>query len=111
MCASKGGRKGSEKQNEFISEEVNEATIQRGDELYIRVSSSDEKPNSFSYGQNNSISSDVTLLSYTVDERGSVKLPYIGEIRLNDMSLPEASDTIENLLSQFLYITGYRICW
>jgi polysaccharide export outer membrane protein len=98
-----------EKQKEFIREEVKEGTIQPGDELYIRVSSSDEKPTSFSSGQNYGISSDVTLLSYTVDERGSVKLPYIGEIRLNNMSLPEASDTIENLLSQFLYLPSVYI--
>jgi polysaccharide export outer membrane protein len=103
------GGKGSERNKEFIREEVKEGIIQPGDELYIRVSSSDEKPTSFNSGQNYGISSDVTLLSYTVDEQGSVKLPYIGEIKLINMSLLEASNSIETLLSQYLYLPSVYI--
>ena len=77
-------------------------TIRPGDELYIRVTSSDDEPTSFPDRGNNQVY-DPALLSYTVDENGFIKLPYIQKIRVADLSLPEASDSIEHELAQFLY--------
>jgi polysaccharide biosynthesis/export protein len=95
------GNKQSDNKYEFIRDEVEEVTIQPGDELYIRVTSSDEQPNRFSMEGAMSIG-DITLSSYTVNEKGYVKLPYIGEINLLNVSLQEAADTVEILLAQFL---------
>ena len=94
-------KKRTEKQFEFLREENGDETIQPGDELYIRVSSSDDQPNRFSSEGIMSMG-DITLSSYTVNEGGRVKLPYIGEITLLSLTLQEASDTIETLLMQFL---------
>jgi len=101
--------KDAKKQNEFIRTEIEEQIIQPGDELYVRVSSADERPTSFTTNQGVSMSNDVTLMSYTVDEQGSIKLPYIGEIKLVNKSLQEASNSIETALSQYLYLPSVNI--
>jgi polysaccharide export outer membrane protein len=103
------GGKDSEKQKEFIREDVKEETIKPGDDLYIRVFSSDERPTSFNTGQNYAIGNDVTMLSYTVDEQGFIKFPYVGELKLINLSLKEASNSIETLLSQYLYLPSVNV--
>lgn len=82
--------------------EAPDNTIRPGDELYIRVTSSDDEPTSFPDRSNNQVY-DPSLLSYTVDEDGFIKLPYIQRINVQDLTLPEASDSIERELSQYLY--------
>jgi len=96
------------KLNKFIITDVEEEAIQPGDELYIRVSSSDERPTVFSTSQNYYMS-DITLLSYTVDEYGFIKFPYIGGIKLINMSVRAASDTLETLLKKFMYLPTVNI--
>jgi polysaccharide export outer membrane protein len=95
------GKKSAEKKYEFIRVEVEEETIQPGDELYIRVSSSDDQPNRFSI-EGAVAMGDITMSSYTINESGIVKLPYIGELNLINFTLQRASDTLETLLAQFL---------
>lgn len=75
--------------------------IRPGDELYINVSSADEEPTSFNSDREPTY--DASLLSYAVDEQGFIKLPYIGKIKLSELSLEQASDSIESNLSQFLF--------
>ncbi|MFO7978271.1 MAG: polysaccharide biosynthesis/export family protein [Bacteroidales bacterium] len=77
--------------------------IRPGDEIYIRISSSDEAPTSFSGEWQRGIQ-DPTLMSYTLNEEGTIKLPYIGRVNLVDMTLDQASDTIENALSDYLFM-------
>lgn len=100
-------KKGPTEALEFVRAEVQE-TIQPGDDLFIRVSSSDERPTSFNTSQN-FVVNDVTLLSYTVTDEGFVKLPYIGEIQLVNLSLEEASDNIENTMAQYLYLPSVSV--
>lgn len=88
--------------------ETADNTIRPGDELYIRVTSSDDEPTSFPDRGNNQVY-DPALLSYTVDEFGFIKLPYIQRIKVSDLTLPEASDSIETELSQFLYFPSVFI--
>jgi polysaccharide biosynthesis/export protein len=95
------GNKKPEKQIEYIRDEAEEITIQPGDELYIRVSSSDEQPTNFEI-EAVIATGDITVYSYAVDGQGFVKLPYIGELNLLNFTLQKASDTIETLLTQFL---------
>jgi polysaccharide biosynthesis/export protein len=80
-----------------------DSRIKIGDEIYIRVNSADESPTSYSAEATRGIY-DPTLLSYTVDEQGNVKLPYIGRIRIVDLTLEEAADQIEQALSQYLFM-------
>mgnify|MGYP006283738755 FL=1 len=88
--------------------ETPDNTIRPGDELYIRVTSSDEDPTSFPDRGNNQVY-DPSLLSYTVDEQGYIKLPYINRVRVSDLTLPAASDSIEAELSQYLYFPSVFI--
>ncbi len=83
--------------------------IRPGDELYIRISSADEESTIFSaQGQTGNVY-DPSLLSYTVSEDGTIKLPYIGRIQLSNLTLEEASDSIEVNLAQYLFIPSVYI--
>jgi polysaccharide export outer membrane protein len=77
--------------------------IQPGDELYIRVSSFDETSSIFSNTGREYLSmTDVTLISYSVNEEGYVRLPYAGNVKLMNLTLDEASDYIEKSLKGYL---------
>lgn len=84
----------------FIGEPLEDVILQ-GDELYIKVTSADETQTNFNQDRQ-SISRDPSLLSYTVDEDGNIKLPYINRVKLSGLTLNEASDLIEAELSQYL---------
>ena len=88
-------------ENMYFIEEPLENVIRPGDEVYIKVSSADETQTNFNQDQQ-TLSMDPSLISYTVDEAGTVKLPYINRIKLAELSLVEASDLIEEELSQYL---------
>ena len=83
----------------FIGEGIDDK-IRQGDELYIQVTSADETETSFNQNQQNY--RDATLLSYTVDDAGSIKLPYVDRVQLAGLTLLEASDKVEEELSQYL---------
>lgn len=84
----------------FIEEDLDEA-IRQGDELYIRVTSADETQTNFNQDRDQ-FARDPSLISYTVDQEGYIKLPYVERIRLAGMTLLEASDLVEEELSQYL---------
>ncbi len=78
--------------------------IRPGDEIYIRITSADEERTSFvAQGQPGGVY-DPTFLSYTISDDGTVKLPYIGRIVLANLTLEEATDSIEADLAQYLFI-------
>ena len=85
----------------FIDEPIDDL-IRPGDELFITVSSADEGQTVFNDAGADQVY-DPTVVSYTVDEEGYIKLPYISRIKLSGMSLIEASDNMEKELSQYLY--------
>lgn len=87
--------------NMYFIDEPLDNLIRQGDELYIKVTSADETQTNFNQDRQ-SISRDPSLLSYTVDEDGNIKLPYIDRVKLTGLSLNEASDLIERELSQYL---------
>ncbi len=83
--------------------------IRPGDELYVRITSADEVgTNIIPLDQPRGIY-DPTLLSYTVSDDGTIKLPYIGRILLADLTLEEASDKIELALNEFLFMPAAYI--
>ncbi|MFO7924686.1 MAG: polysaccharide biosynthesis/export family protein [Bacteroidales bacterium] len=83
--------------------------IRPGDELYIRITSADEGQTSFTPQTQTGGIYDPSLLSYTVSDDGTIKLPYIGKIRLSNLTLEEASDSIEVNLGQYLFIPSVYI--
>lgn len=78
------------------------------DNLYINVLSLDEQTARIFSNQNSSITGglSIDLLSYTVSERGTIDFPFIGEILLNNLTLPEAKAKVEAELSQYLSNTA-----
>ncbi len=91
----------------FIGKDIDNK-IRPGDELYIRISSADEGQTSFGMDNQRYIY-DPSLLSYIVDESGEIKLPYIGRMDIANMTLVQASDSIEASLSRYLYIPSVFI--
>lgn len=77
--------------------------IRPGDEIFIRITSADDAPTVFGPDAQRNLQ-DARLLSYTVNDEGKIKLPYIGRIKVSEMSLDSASDHIEEMLGQFLYM-------
>ncbi len=82
--------------------------IRSGDELYVRITSADEERTAVMYQDQNRIH-DPTLLSHTVSEDGTIKLPYVGRIAVGDLTLEEASDFIETLMSDYLFVPSVYI--
>ncbi|NOX48183.1 MAG: hypothetical protein GXO89_14520, partial [Chlorobi bacterium] len=94
------------KKNKDVNEYVNirpEKKIQPFDNIYIRVSSIDEKTNAiFSRQGQTSNGTNIDLISYTVNESGYINFPFVGEIYVKGMTLQDAQKHIEEQVGQFL---------
>lgn len=91
----------------FVDEPVDNA-IRQGDELYLKISSADETETVFDRSKDERIY-DPALLSYTVDDDGFIRLPYVEKIKISGLLLDEAATKIEKELSQYLYIPAVFI--
>jgi len=87
--------------NAYFIEGDMDYSIKQGDELYVRVTSSDETTTAFTDRTNVQVY-DPAVMSHTVDEEGMIRLPYIRKIKLAGLTLTEASDIVEAELSQYL---------
>lgn len=85
--------------------------IQPFDNLYIKVLSIEaETARIFSNETTMSgPSMDINLISYTVNEKGIIDFPFLGEIDVNNLTLKEAKIKIEEELSQYLSNTSITI--
>lgn len=85
--------------------------IQPFDNLYIKVLSIEaETARIFSNEPTmNGPGLDINLISYTVNEKGMIDFPFVGEINVNNMTLKEAKTQIEKELSQYLSNTSITI--
>ena len=88
-------------ENMYFIEEPLDDLIKQGDELFIQVTSADENQTNFNQTRSDMIR-DPSVISYTVDDEGNIKLPYINRIKLSGLTLTQASDRIEEELSQYL---------
>lgn len=79
-------------------------TIRPGDEVFVRISSADQEAQNLDLAQGGGGVNDPTFQSYSVNENGAIKFPYIGRIQISGLTLEQASDSIENSLSEYLYI-------
>jgi len=77
-----------------------EKTIQPYDYLYIKIYSLDEKTNAIFNERSYNIENE--LISYAVDDRGEIIVPFIGEILVKDLTINEARKKIESSLSVYL---------
>jgi polysaccharide biosynthesis/export protein len=86
--------------NEYFNDR-SEKTIQPYDYLYIKIFSLDERTNGI-FNERSFGSYDTELLSYAVDDKGNVNLPFIGIINVKDMTINEAKTQIEKSLGVYL---------
>lgn len=85
--------------------------IQPFDNLYIKVLSIEaETARIFSNEPvTNGANLDVNLISYTVNEKGMIDFPFVGEIDVNNLTLKQAKEKIEAALSEYLSNTSITI--
>lgn len=95
-----------QKKNEEINEYVNirpEKTIQPFDNIYIKVSSIDEKTANIFADKDRSVTeSSINLLSYTVNQEGFINFPFVGEIYVKGSTLEQAQEDIELKVGEYL---------
>jgi polysaccharide export outer membrane protein len=80
--------------NDYFNDR-SEKTIQPYDYLYIKIFSLDEKTK-------RSYSIDNELLSYAVDAKGDISMPFIGNINVKDLTINKARERVEKSLSVYL---------
>lgn len=84
--------------------------IEPFDELYIKVLSTDEKTAAiFANESRGSNQTDLQLSSYTVNEAGAIRFPFVGNIPVKDLTLEEAGEKIQKAVSQYLLNTAVRV--
>lgn len=93
--------------NEFVNDRIENYKVQPGDNLYIKISSFDEKTamlfNSTDnrYGQNvNEIG--IYLNSYTIAEDGTIDFPLTGKILLQNLTIEQVKVEINKVLKDYL---------
>ncbi len=93
--------------NEFLNERSEDYTVQPGDNLYIKITSIDEKTTMLfnstdpRYSQNqNDIA--VYLNSYTIAEDGCIDFPLTGKINIQNQTIEEVKNSIYNVLDDYL---------
>ena len=85
--------------------------IQPFDNLYIKVLSIDAETAAIFSNETvmNGPGIDINLISYTVNDKGVIDFPFVGEIDVNNLTLKEAKLKIEQELSQYLSNTSITI--
>lgn len=85
--------------------------IQPFDNLYIKVLSIEAETARIFSNETvmNGPGFDINLISYTVNEKGLIDFPFVGEIDVNNLTLKEAKEKVEKELSQYLSNTSITI--
>lgn len=86
--------------NEFYNDR-SEKTIQPYDYLYIKIYSLDERTNDI-FNANSGYFNNTELLSYVVDDKGTLTIPFIGPIDVKDLTIGQAKEKIEKLFNTYL---------
>jgi polysaccharide biosynthesis/export protein len=92
----------SGKQDEYVNVRP-EKTIQPFDNLFVQVSSIDEKTaNIFGNSGRGSSQTDLNLIGYTVNQDGNIIFPFVGEIYVKGLKLQEAQKKLEEEVGEYL---------
>ena len=87
--------------NEFFNDRSGKV-IHPYDYLYVKIFSLDEKTNNIFNNERGFAITDNELISYVVDDKGNISLPFIGQILVKDLTINQAKDMIEKSLSVYL---------
>jgi len=91
------------------SNDRSEKTIQPFDYLYIKIYSLDEKTNSIFNSDNQSLNVNEQLISYSVNDKGYISFPFIGDIYVKDLTIDKAKIIIEKELNKYLNNVSVRL--
>lgn len=101
--------KNDEVVNTFIEANVADYKLKANDELYIKIESLDDPTtNVFQVGnQQRNPGSNITpysasLLSYLIDKSGYIQLPVIGNVHVEDKTVPEVIHILQDSLNYIL---------
>ncbi len=94
---------------DYSHSRFNEYKVQAKDNLYIKISSLDEKSYQFFNRQgmaagteNYNNDASIYLNSYSIDDEGNIELPVLGKIFVKDMNVKEISGAIQKMLDEYL---------
>ena len=101
----------------FFREKTPEYKIQPGDNLYIKVHSLDEKTFAFFNNTGGSaqtsqyLSNDISvyLNSYNVNDLGFVDFPLVGEIKVQNLTIDETKNLIQEIINKYLIETTITV--
>jgi polysaccharide biosynthesis/export protein len=85
--------------NDFYNDR-SEKTIQPYDYLYIKIFSLDEKTNNIFNERSYNVENE--LISYAVDDKGDIIMPFIGEINVKNLTINQAREKVEKALTEKL---------
>jgi polysaccharide export outer membrane protein len=100
--------KGKDKEvakDDFQKPEYIEYLVHKGDNLYIRVNSLDEKSNYFDQAgnYNNYYSeSGIYLNSYTVNDSGYVEFPLIGKVEVDNLTIQDIQRKLQGKVDEYI---------
>jgi len=95
----------TEARTDFQKTETAEYKVHKGDNLYIRVNSLEDKSNYFDKGENyNNYYSEagIYLNSYTVNDSGYVEFPLIGKVFVEEMTIEEIQRALQEKVNEYL---------
>jgi len=83
----------------YVIDEIDKDIIRPGDELFISVSNANNEPNNFTptIGSTN-----LELLSYIVDNKGYIWLPYLKQVKVDGITINQLIEKLETELSQYV---------
>lgn len=87
--------------NDFYNDR-SEKIIQPYDYLYVKIFSLDERTNSIFNDRNSAAMYETELISYAVDDKGNINMPFIGTINVKGLTINQAKEQIEKSLGVYL---------
>ncbi|NJO88426.1 MAG: hypothetical protein HC831_05250 [Chloroflexia bacterium] len=89
--------------NEFILKQRPKNTVQPFDNLYVKVISPDvNTSNMFNSESMNVQNVNYNMISYLVNDSGFIDFPFVGLIKVKDLTLMDAKDTIQSSLRKYI---------
>ncbi len=89
--------------NEFVNERKEDYKVQPGDNLYINITSIDEKTTAL-FNKNMGTMSGIAayLNSYTIDDDGTIDFPLTGKIYIHNMTIEEVKAEIQKVMNEYI---------
>jgi polysaccharide export outer membrane protein len=94
-----------EARSDFEKPKSIEYLVHKGDNLYIRVNSLEDKSNYFEkqgVSDNYYTESGIYLNSYTVNDSGYVEFPLIGKVMVNNLTIEQIQKKLQGLVNEYI---------